>query len=300
MSLKSSFKNFIGFKSKEEKKKPLTTKEKVKEFFEQLLFAAIAALIIISFVIQNTRIPTGSMENTMLVGDFVLVNKFIYGSSSPHYIPYTQIKLPYFSFPAFKDPKPKEIVVFEYPGERDQLVPDILNKNLVKRCIGTPGDTVQIINKVVFVNHKQFWVPPHILYFNQPPLPKNYVDQRIFPKGMPWNKDNWGPFVIPRKGDKIQLDLNNIEQWKTIIDREYEKRVVGISGNSVTIEGTPVNEYTFQKDYYFMMGDDRDNSDDSRFWGLVSRDRVVAEAFMTLFSWDRDIPFTDIFRLLVR
>ncbi len=298
MSFKESFKKFIGVKPKEEEKKELTTQEKIKEFFEQLLFAAIAALIIISFVIQNTRIPTGSMENTILVGDFVLVNKFIYGSSSPKYIPFTEIELPFFRFPALKEPKAKDIVVFEYPGERDQLKPNELNVNYVKRCIGTPGDTIQIIDKVVFINHKQFFIPPHINYSVEMPKPKGFVEPRIFPKGLPWNEDNWGPLVIPKAGDVIQLNINNIEQWRTIIDREYGKRVVGISGSLITIEGVPVKNYTFKKDYFFMMGDNRDDSWDSRFWGLVSRDMVVGEAFITLFSWDRDIPFTDFFRLL--
>ncbi len=298
MSFKESFKKFIGIKPKEEETKPQTPKEKAKEFFEQLLFAAIAALLIISFVVQNTRIPTGSMENTILVGDFVLVNKFIYGSSSPKYIPFTEIRLPYFRFPAFRDPKPKDIVVFEWPGDRDLLEPVEANVNYVKRCIGTPGDTIQVIDKVVFVNHKQFWIPTHILYNTDPPNPKGLTDPRIFPKGMPWNEDNWGPFIVPREGDKIHLNLSNVEQWRTIIDREYEKRVVGISGNLITIEGVPVKEYTFKKDYYFMMGDNRNDSYDSRFWGIVPRDRVVGEAFITLFSWDRDIPFTDLFRLI--
>ncbi|HSL88318.1 MAG TPA: S26 family signal peptidase, partial [Ignavibacteriaceae bacterium] len=110
MSFQEKLKKFFRPKPKEEEKKPKTFAEKVKEFFKQLLFAAIAAFFIITFIIQNTRIPTGSMEETILVGDFVLVNKFIYGSSSPKYIPFTEIELPYFRLPAFKDPKPKDIV----------------------------------------------------------------------------------------------------------------------------------------------------------------------------------------------
>ncbi len=298
MSFKSGLKKFLGIKTEEELKRKKTFPEKVKEFFESLFFAALAALVIITFIIQNTRIPTGSMEDTILVGDFVLVNKFIYGASSPRYIPFTEIQLPYFQLPALKEPKAKDIVVFEYPGDRDQLRANELGVNYVKRCIGMPGDTIQIIDKVIFVNSKEFWIPSHIKYLNPYVRPKEYIEPRIFPKGMPWNEDNYGPLIIPKKGYTLKLNIENVEQWRTIIDREYGKRVVDIRGNVVTIEGIPVTSYTFKKDYYFMMGDNRDDSLDSRFWGFVSRDMVVGEAFITLFSWDREIPFSDLFRLL--
>ncbi len=298
MSFKDSLKRFVGIKTEEELKKVKTPKEKTKEFFESLLFAGIAAFFIITFVIQNTRIPTGSMEGTILVGDFVLVNKFIFGSSSPKYIPFTEVEIPYFRLPAIREPRRKDIVVFEYPGDRDQLVPNELGVNYVKRCIGLPGDTVQIINKVVFVNGKEFWIPPHIKYLNPYAKPKEYVEPRIFPKGMPWNEDNYGPLIVPKKGYRIRLTPDNVEQWRSIIDREYGKRVVDIEGNVVTIEGMPVTYYTLKKDYYFMMGDNRDDSLDSRFWGFVSRDMIVGEAFITLFSWDRDIPFSQFIKLI--
>ncbi len=298
MSFKSGLRKFLGIKTEEELNRKKTFPEKVKEFFESLLFAAIAALFIITFIIQNTRIPTGSMEDTILVGDFVLVNKFIYGASSPRYIPFTEIELPFFTLPALKEPKAKDIVVFEYPGDRDQLRPNELGVNYVKRCIGTPGDTIQIINKVIFVNSKEFWIPTHIKYLNPYLKPREYVEPRIFPKGMPWNEDNYGPLIVPKKGYTVRLNIENVEQWRTIIDREYGKRVVDIKSNVVTIEDVPVKSYTIKKDYYFMMGDNRDDSFDSRFWGFVSRDMVVGEAFITLFSWNRDIPMSDIFRLL--
>ncbi len=298
MSFKSSAKKFFGVKTEEEASKPKTRKEKAKEFIQSLLFAGIAAFFIITFIVQNTRIPTGSMEDTILVGDFVLVNKFVYGAESPKYIPFTQIEIPHFRLPALRDPHRGDIVVFEFPGMRDRVKAEELGVNYVKRCIGTPGDTIQVINKVVFVNHKQFPIPAHIKYLDAFPDPPGNVDPRIFPKGMPWNDDNYGPLIVPKKGYTIKLDTSNVEQWAITIDREYGKSVVEVNGGTVTIEGKPVTSYTFKKDYYFMMGDNRDDSLDSRFWGFVPRDNVEGEAFITLFSWDRDIPFTQFFRLI--
>lgn len=298
MSFKSALKRFFGIKTEEELNRKRTPKEKTKEFFESLAFAAIAAFFIITFVIQNTRIPTGSMEDTILVGDFVLVNKFIYGSSSPKYIPFTEVEIPFFRLPSLREPRAKDIVVFEWPGDRDLVKAKELGVNYVKRCIGTPGDTIQIINKVVYVNGKEFWIPPHIKYLSPYPKSKDLIEPRIFPRGMPWNEDNYGPLIVPKKGYVVPLSLNNIDQWRTAIDRENGKEVVEVRGNVITIEGKPVTSYTFKKNYYFMMGDNRDDSLDSRFWGFVPRDLIVGEAFITLFSWDRDIPFSDLFRLI--
>ncbi|MEJ2103596.1 MAG: signal peptidase I [Ignavibacteriaceae bacterium] len=241
-------KKFLFWKKKE-RKKPETFTEKVVEFFRQLFWAAIAAFFIITFIIQNTRIPTGSMEDTILVGDFVLVNKFIYGSSSPKYIPFTEIEIPFFRLPALKEPKATDIVVFEFPGDRDQLFATERGVNYVKRCIGTPGDTLEIKDKVVYVNGKQFWIPPHIKYYRGrygsflKPIPKGVAEPRIFPKGMPWNEDNYGPLVVPKKGLTIPLNIYNVDQWRTTIDREYGERVVDIQNGVVTIKGTPVSSY---------------------------------------------------------
>ncbi len=238
------------------------------------------------------------MENTIEVGDFVLVNKFIYGSESPRYIPLTQIAIPHFRLPALREPRRGDIVVFEFPGMQDRIFAKKRGVNYVKRCIGTPGDTIQIIDKVVFVNHKQMKIPVHIKYLNAFPEPRGYVNPRIFPKGIPWNEDNYGPLIVPKKGYTIHLDKNNVEQWAIIIDREFGKRVVAVRNGVVTIEGKPVTSYTFKENYYFMMGDNRDNSLDGRFWGFVPQNNIEGEAFITLFSWNRNIPFSDLFRLL--
>lgn len=297
MSFKDSLKKFVGIKTEEELNKVRTPKEKARNFVETLLFAFIGAMLIKTFLIESSRIPTGSMESTIMVGDFVLVNKIIYGSSTPRNIPFTNIALPFWSLPSVREPERKDVVVFEYPGDRDELEhPQIMS--YVKRLIGLPGDTVEIRNKVVFVNGKEFWRPPHIQYLNDYPKPKGLAEPRIFPAGMPWNEDNYGPLVMPKKGDVIKLSPANIMQWSTLIDREYEKRVVTVSGNQVLIDGKPVSSYTIQKDYYFMMGDNRDNSLDSRFWGFVPRDKVVGQALIIYWSWDPEIPFSDFFDLL--
>lgn len=274
-----------------------TPKQKSIDFIKNLLFALIAALLIKSFLIETSRVPTGSMETTIRVGDFLFVNKFIYGSSSPRNIPFTNIELPFFTLPAIKEPEKGEIVVFEYPGDRDDLrAPGITN--YVKRCIGTPGDTIQIINKVVFVNGKEAPIPTHIQYANPYPTPAGISRPYIFPKGSGWNEDNYGPYAIPKKGDVIELNVTNIEWWRTIIDREFGKHVVSVKGDKVFIEGMEVLSYTIQKDYYFMMGDNRDDSADSRFWGLVPRDLIIGEALMIYWSWNPKYSFSEFFKLV--
>lgn len=281
------------------KSKPLlkSPQQKFWEFWKNLLFAAVAAFLIKTFLIETSRVPTGSMEKTILVGDFLFVNKFVYGSSSPRSIPFTNITLPYFQLPAIHEPHRGDIVVFEYPGDRDALAPPEIT-NYVKRCIGTPGDTVEVRDKVVFVNGKEAPRAAKIQYLSNYCEPKGVVSESIFPAGSPFNKDNYGPIVIPHKGDVINLNLETVEAWRTIIDREFGKRVVTVDGNQVMIEGKPVISYTLTKDYYFMMGDNRDDSADSRYWGFVPRDKVIGQALMIYWSWDPSIPFSDFFNLL--
>jgi len=270
--------------------------KKYFETFKNLFYALLIALFIKTFFIETSRVPTGSMEKTIMVGDFLFVNKFIYGATSPRNIWLTNIRIPYFRLPALRDPERGDIVVFEWPGDKDVLInPEVVD--YVKRCIAIPGDTIEVRNKVVFVNGKRAPIPPHIQY-SLVTRPKGYVDPDIFPKGMPWNADNYGPLYVPRKGDTLHLNLDNIEKWRTIIDREFGKRVVEIRGDKIFINGRQTNFYVFKKDYYFMMGDNRDDSYDSRYWGFVPRDKIIGEAFMIYWSWNPKIPFTNIFKLL--
>ncbi|MDA8106404.1 MAG: signal peptidase I [Nitrospiraceae bacterium] len=181
-----------------------------REYFESIIFALIIALIVRTFVVQAFKIPSGSMENTLAIGDYILVNKFIYGIE----IPFTGRHL----FP-LRNPRRGDIAVFEYPEDP--------SRDFVKRVIGLPGDRIQVIDKKVFVNGKPY-VNPHEIH----------KDSAIIPAGVN-PRDNTGVITVP-------------------------------AGS------------------YFMMGDNRDQSYDSRFWGFVKIGRIKGLAFVKYWSWDAD------------
>lgn len=269
-------------------------KSKSKEYFDALLFAALVAIVLKIFFVEAYRIPTGSMENTLRIGDFLLVNKFIYGATTPRNIPFTDVRIPFLRLPGFRSPHKGDVVVFDFPGNRDEVSsPDVLN--YIKRLIGEPGDTVKIINKVVYVNGQIFPNPPDAL-FDPRVYSSNITEPRIFPKGSGWNEDNYGPLRIPKEGDVINISSENIEEWRMFITREGHDVQVS-AGNQILIDGKPSTEYTVGQDYYFMMGDNRNNSLDSRFWGFMPKDHVVGEALMIYWSWDPNISFGEFSRL---
>ena len=264
---------------------------------KNLIFTAIIFVFVTSAFIEGSIVPTPSMENTIMTGDRLFINKFIFGASTPYYIPFTNIELPRIKAPAIREPERNEIIVFRYPGEPNELVDDKI-EFWVKRCVALPGDTLEIINKIIYVNGKQSLIPKNINYALQPIKIKNSKNPRIFPNNSSWNEDNYGPLIIPKKGDEIKLTVSNIEQWRTLINREYGKDVVTVSDNYININDEISNKYTLTRDYYFMVGDNRDNSLDSRFWGYVPRENIVGTPIIIFWSWNSDIPFTRPFDLL--
>lgn len=283
---------------KEELKAKRTAKEKFWDNLKNLLWAAFAALLLKTFVIEAYTIPTGSMEDTLLPGDFLLVTKFMLGSTTPRNIPFTNIRLPYYSFPRLKEIKRGDIIVFEYPGDRDELQhPEVMN--YVKRCVGLPGDTIEIVDKVLYVNGELFPPPPKMKFLNPIPTPKGIANPFIFPKYSNWNEDNYGPLYVPKKGDTIHLTRENIEQYRTLIDREFGRNVVKVVGEKIFIDSIQTTTYVIKKDYYFMMGDNRDDSADSRFWGYVPDDLIIGEPLIIYWSWDKELDlFPDLIRKL--
>jgi len=187
---------------------PVGKKHIVREYAESIVIAIILALIIRTFVVQAFKIPSGSMEDTLAIGDHILVSKFIYGSK----IPFTDKR-----FLKIRDPKRGDVIVFEYPEDP--------SKDFIKRVIGTPGDVIEERDKKIFING-QLYVNPHEVHKEMEIVPREQNP-----------RDNFGPVKVP--------------------------------------EGS-----------YFVMGDNRDRSYDSRFWGFVKNTKIKGLAFIKYWSWD--------------
>ena len=252
----------------------------------QILFATVfVAVFLKTFVIEAYTVPSSSMENTLLIGDFILVNKFVYGAQTPRTIPYTGIELPRLKLPALMSPRRGDVIVFHFPGRRDELrTPGLVN--YVKRCVGEPGDTVRIVDKNVLVNGWEVAPPATV----KPPadilFPRGYADPRIFPRGFPFNPDNYGPIVVPGAGTTISLTRETAAFWEGILVREGHVVTTDPDGH-VLVDGVRTDKYTVGMNYYFVMGDNRDNSYDSRFWGFVPEDHIIGKVMMLYWSWDR-------------
>lgn len=186
-------------------------KSTFREYLESIIIAVLLAFVIKTSIVEAYKIPTGSMEDTLLVGDFLLANKFIYGTR----LPLIGLKLP-----ALQHPQPGQVVIFKYPLNR--------KTNYIKRVIATAGQVVEVKNKKVYVDGKLF-VDPSL---------SKHTDSRNIPRGVN-NRDNFGPVRVP-------------------------------------------------KGYIFVMGDNRDNSYDSRFWGFLDMELIRGKGMIIHFSWEPD------------
>ena len=394
----------------------LQAKTGLGETVSSILFAIVAATIVHNYLIQPYIIPTGSLEKSLLIGDFLFVSKFHYGARAPmtavsfpmvhDTIPVIKTKsylkkpqLPYFRLPALQKIKRNDIVVFSWPADtvrqffvREKRVDKPIDKksNYVKRCVGIPGDTLEIIDGFIHTNGIKNILPeraevqytfnayakkgvssrklldegfedfdriykienitessfqqiiPYItgrrgtadnfyVYTGSKGLPTDLirklglrvsetlevdkqltitleeadklrkitwidsVKQRInsikvtnesfFPNKIPynWNEDNFGPLLIPKKEMSIELTRDNLPLYKKII-QEYEGNQLELSPTQIKINGEIASTYTFKKDYYWMMGDNRHKSEDSRFWGFVPDDHIVGKPVFIWFS----------------
>lgn len=358
---------------KKSEKKESKPKSKVREWWDAILFAVIAATLIRWLIMEAYTIPTPSMENSLMVGDFLFVSKFHYGTrttTTPLQVPLTHqkiwftnipsyvewIKLPQYRLPGFSEVKRNDVVVFNVPGieennlyegDRSKWIdyPIDLKTNYIKRCVAIPGDTLKIIDHQVYINSEKGFNPPDMLYtysiiakdiISERILDKFDIDNRVVSKvgnlyeyhaaiaeaqaeelrklpfisevkvitrqgaesniypdasRFPWNADSFGPIVIPKEGMTITIDSTTLTLYGKMIERYDYNKDVKIEGDKLTIEGKEVTEYTFKQNYYFMMGDNRHNSLDSRYWGFVPEDHIVGKAFFIWLSLEREDGF---------
>jgi signal peptidase I len=142
-------------------------------FIRELIFVFVAVLVINSFVLASFQVPTGSMEDTVKVGDLLFVNKFIYGGSTPYSIPFTSIRVPHLRVPGFRKVGRGDVIVFDWPGNRDD-VEKPPQAYYLKRCIALPGDAVRIENRTIYVNNKRVPDPVHSKFLRNSPVPAGY------------------------------------------------------------------------------------------------------------------------------
>lgn len=203
------------------------SKSTLREYLEAIVLAVVLTIVIRGLVLQAFRIPTGSMEDTLLVGDFLFVNKMVYGSEID--IGMGGERFFYYRFPAIREPKPGEVIVFRYPEDP--------SRDFIKRCVAVAGQQLEIRDKVLYVDGKAR-EEPYVVH----------KDPRIIPREKQ-PRDNFGPYVVPQG-------------------------------------------------HLFMLGDNRDNSQDSRFWGPLPRELVKGKAMFIYWSWDPDRRLPRVDRLL--
>ncbi|UCD38933.1 MAG: signal peptidase I [Fidelibacterota bacterium] len=242
------------------------------------------ALALRATVVEAYIVPTGSMEKTILVGDFLIGNKFIYGMRTPDWlgIPYTRLgfDIPWLRFPRFRKPVSGDVVIFKYPHNP-------LDK-YVKRLVAGPGQSVEIHDREILVDEKLFYHPEHLQFLERSPQPEDWLDPNIFPRGN-GNKDHYGLIRVPSEGDTLSAFHDRATLWYVAIMDGHQVR---LEGDKLLIDGQPVTYYIAEQDYYFMMGDNRDQSFDSRFWGFVPHEYILGEALFVYFSLDlKRFPF---------
>ncbi len=355
---------------------PTTT---IGDTVSSFIFAIVVATIVHTYVIQPFVIPSASLEKTLLVGDFLFVSKLNYGARVPmttvaapmvhdslplvKTLSYTKFpQLPYFRFPAFQKIKNNDIVVFNWP--RDTLdhmyqpspirvdKPVDKKTNYVKRCVGIPGDSLQIKEGIVFINGKELILPERakpqysysVAFDKKTPIDfesilkelkinagdagfRTEARDTLFIAGLTfqnaeilkkvkgitavirniskgaedgifpdfgdgklslinnWNRDNYGPIYIPKAGETVALNPKNIALYKIIIT-EYEGNTLKVTDNDVYINDQKVTSYTFKQNYFWMMGDNRHNSLDARYFGYTPQDHVVGKPVFIWMSWD--------------
>ena len=354
------------------KKSKNPTVQNILSWVDDIVFALVAVYMINIFIFQNYQIPSSSLEKSLLVGDYLFVSKLSYGPrvpNTPISFPLVQNTLPILNCKSYLDwpewgykrvkglghVKRDDIVVFyytlveEYGRERILLDkttfgevmyrPVDKRENYVKRCVGMPGDSLQIIDNQIYINGKAAKNPEKLQfnYFvetNGSPITVSKDDRMLASGGgyfqnllsyLGFKPDANGqfkpvyrlpltqkgleiarklpsvtniviepePIWIPNRGATIQLDERNMAIYRRCIENYENNKVEVKADGQILINGTPADSYTFKYDYYWMMGDNRHNSADSRSWGFVPEDHIVGKPILIWLSIDKDRSLFD-------
>ena len=298
---------------------------KILEEIRSLFILIVIVLTLKVTIFELYIVPTGSMENTIMTGDFLAGNRFVYGMRTPEWIgiPYTDygFYIPSLKFPSFREPKRGDVIIFNFPRD--------IKQKYVKRCVAEPGDILQIIDKTLFINGQPQALPENGKFIMST-LSESFLQQDIF-LGDLGNKDHFKTFRMPKKGDQIKISPenaklllhlmlldghnlrlvnsnNNYTFTMTSPDELYRRKgslevfkpyfpegnlLVPWSDNipkgNLLVDGKSISGmdfYTVERDYYWAMGDNRDDSLDSRYWGFVPRSHIIGEALFSYFSLD--------------
>lgn len=374
---------YIGFKEDVKyigtlEELPPQKKSTAREWTEAIVFAVFAATLIRWLIMEAFTIPTPSMEKSLMVGDFLFVSKFHYGTRTPKtplQLPLTHqkiwltnlpsyldwVELEQYRLPGLTEIKRNDVVVFNVPGiaennfeeyDRSKWIdyPVDLKTNYIKRCVALPGDVLKIENKQVIVNGESIDNPDKMQFSyivqSKTQLSERVLDKldieatgapnfqgdraiqlfyltesekqtleeqpfvievkpfrsygqgewesNIFPNDkelFPWNSDWYGPLTIPKAGQTIKINKETLATYGKAITLYDHNENAEIREGKLYIGNQEVTEYTFKQDYYFMMGDNRHNSLDSRYWGFVPEDHIVGKGFFIWLSLNANKSF---------